>query len=101
VGSVWLAFLCRKTLIAKTNWLKKKIIFDLGTFFMKGQSMGTGQANVKAYNRQLRNLINKDRAKPSWIVSHELALDGQVSKSLSIQGRRIQIQRKDVMSQAG
>jgi glutathione-independent formaldehyde dehydrogenase len=52
-----------------------KIIFDLGTFFMKGQSMGTGQANVKAYNRQLRNLIHKDRAKPSWIVSHELALE--------------------------
>ena len=52
-----------------------KIAFDLGHFFEKGLSMGTGQANVKAYNRYLRNLIHKDRAKPSWIISHELALD--------------------------
>ena len=37
--------------------------------------MATGQANVKAYNRCLRDLIHVDRAKPSWIVSHELALD--------------------------
>jgi glutathione-independent formaldehyde dehydrogenase len=52
-----------------------KIAFDFGLFWQKGQSMGTGQANVKAYNRYLRNLIHKDRAKPSWIVSHELTLD--------------------------
>ena len=36
--------------------------------------MGTGQANVKAYNRQLSRLIEHDKVKPSWIVSHELAL---------------------------
>jgi hypothetical protein len=30
---------------------------------------------VKAYNRYLCELINKDRAKPSWIVSHELPLE--------------------------
>lgn len=52
-----------------------KIAFDFGLFWSKGQRMGTGQANVKAYNRYLRNLIHEDRAKPSWIVSHELALD--------------------------
>jgi glutathione-independent formaldehyde dehydrogenase len=52
-----------------------KIAFDLGNFFKKGQFMGTGQANVKAYNRYLRNLIHKDRAEPSWIISHELALE--------------------------
>jgi glutathione-independent formaldehyde dehydrogenase len=52
-----------------------KIIFDLGKFFERGQHMGTGQANVKAYNRYLRNLIHMDRAKPSWIVSHELGLE--------------------------
>jgi glutathione-independent formaldehyde dehydrogenase len=46
-----------------------------GAFFTKGQRMGTGQANVKAYNRYLMNLIHNGRAKPSWIVSHELALD--------------------------
>ncbi|MDB6121731.1 MAG: zinc-binding dehydrogenase family protein [Pedosphaera sp.] len=54
---------------------KGKIAFDFGKFFEKGQHMGTGQANVKAYNRYLRDLIHEDRAKPSWIVSHELPLD--------------------------
>lgn len=52
-----------------------KIVFDFGLLWSKGQHIGTGQANVKAYNRNLRNLIHKGRAKPSWIVSHELALD--------------------------
>lgn len=52
-----------------------KLAFDFGTFWSKGQSIGTGQANVKAYNRYLRNLIHKGRAHPGWIVSHELALD--------------------------
>jgi glutathione-independent formaldehyde dehydrogenase len=52
-----------------------KIAFDLGTFFEKGHHMGTGQANVKAYNRYLRNLIHAGRATPSWIVSHELGLN--------------------------
>ena len=28
-----------------------RFAFDFGTFFLKGQSMGTGQANVKQYNR--------------------------------------------------
>jgi threonine dehydrogenase-like Zn-dependent dehydrogenase len=36
--------------------------------------MGSGQANVKAYNRYLRDLIFAGRAKPSWIVSHEISL---------------------------
>ena len=35
----------------------------------------TGQANVKRYNRRLRDLIHAGRAKPSFIVSHELSLD--------------------------
>jgi glutathione-independent formaldehyde dehydrogenase len=52
-----------------------KIAFDLGTFFEKGQHMGTGQANVKAYNRYLCALIHEGRANPSWIVSHEIGLD--------------------------
>jgi hypothetical protein len=37
--------------------------------------MGSGQANVKAYNRHLSELIHTGRAKPSWIVSHELSLE--------------------------
>src|SRR6202000_1804270 len=52
-----------------------KIAFDRGKFFEKGKHMGTGQCNVKAYNRSLRNLIHTGRANPSWIISHELSLD--------------------------
>ena len=36
------------------SWRKTgKIAFDFGAFWLKGQQMGTGQANVKAYNRRL------------------------------------------------
>jgi glutathione-independent formaldehyde dehydrogenase len=51
-----------------------QIAFDLGEFFSKGLRMGSGQANVKAYNRELRNLIHAGRAKPSFIISHRLGL---------------------------
>jgi len=51
-----------------------QMAFDFGQFWFKGQRMGTGQANVKAYNRLLSRLIEKDKVKPSWIVSHELPL---------------------------
>lgn len=51
-----------------------QIAFDMGAFWFKGQKVGTGQANVKAYNRRLRDLIHEGRAKPSWIVSHDLPL---------------------------
>lgn len=54
---------------------KGQIAFDFGQFFTKGQRIGTGQANVKAYNRKLMNLIACGRASPSFIVSHELPLD--------------------------
>ena len=36
--------------------------------------MGTGQAPVKRYNRQLRDLILTGVAKPSFLVSHEVPL---------------------------
>ncbi len=52
-----------------------KFAIDFGTFFFKGQAMGTGQANVKQYNRQLRNLIHQGKLHPGQIVSHELTLD--------------------------
>jgi threonine dehydrogenase-like Zn-dependent dehydrogenase len=52
-----------------------QIAFDFGKFFEKGLHMGTGQTNVKAYNRYLAELIYNERAKPSWIVSHEIGLD--------------------------
>ena len=47
----------------------------IGRMFEKGQVMGTGQCNVKRYNRQLRDMIIAGRAKPSFVVSHELPLD--------------------------
>ncbi len=52
-----------------------KLAFDFGQFWVKGQHVATGQANVKAYNRKLCNLIAAGKAKPSWIISHELPLD--------------------------
>ena len=52
-----------------------KLAFDFGSFWIKGQKVATGQANVKAYNRKLCNLIEAGKAKPSWIISHELPLD--------------------------
>lgn len=48
--------------------------FSMGLFWMKGLTLGTGQANVKKYNRYLRDLIVAGRAIPSQIVSHELPL---------------------------
>ena len=52
-----------------------EIVFDWGMLWFKGQRVATGQCNVKAYNRQLRELIHLDKAKPSWIVSHTLPLE--------------------------
>ena len=37
--------------------------------------MGSGQTPVKAYNRMLGRLIAKGKARPSFLVSHELPLD--------------------------
>ncbi|MEV1007326.1 glutathione-independent formaldehyde dehydrogenase [Streptomyces sp. NPDC049881] len=52
-----------------------QLVFSMGRFFEKGLRMGTGQANVKSYNRQLRDLIVQGRATPSFVVSHRLPLD--------------------------
>ena len=52
-----------------------KLAFDFGQFWFKGQKVASGQSNVKAYNRKLCNLIEAGKAKPSWIISHELPLD--------------------------
>jgi threonine dehydrogenase-like Zn-dependent dehydrogenase len=41
----------------------------------QGLSLGTGQCNVKAYNRYLRDLIISGKAKPSFVVSHEIQID--------------------------
>jgi glutathione-independent formaldehyde dehydrogenase len=61
---------------SKDNLEKKgQIAFDIGKFFEKGLSMGSGQADVKRYNRHLSNLIHSGKAKPSFLVSHELRLE--------------------------
>ncbi len=60
---------------AKEKLAKRgQIAFDFGQFWFKGLSLGTGQCNVKAYNRPLSRLIERDKVKPSWIVSHQLPL---------------------------
>jgi glutathione-independent formaldehyde dehydrogenase len=51
-----------------------RIPFEYGTFFSRGQRMGTGQCPVMRYNRQLRDLIVAGRAAPSSLVSQELSL---------------------------
>jgi len=58
---------------------KGYISFPFGKLFEKGLTLGTGQCNVKAYNRYLRDLIIAGRAKPSFVVSHEISLDEAVA----------------------
>ncbi|HYF00337.1 MAG TPA: glutathione-independent formaldehyde dehydrogenase [Planctomycetota bacterium] len=57
--------------LAKTG----KYPFNFGLLWQKGLTVGTGQCDVKRYNRRLRDLIHAGRARPSFIVSHELPLD--------------------------
>ncbi len=51
-----------------------RISLDYGLSWFKGQMAGSGQCPVKKYNRRLRDLIAAGKAKPSWIISHELPL---------------------------
>ena len=48
---------------------------NFGRLFEKGLRLGTGQCNVKRYNAYLRDLIMAGKAKPSFVVSHEVPLD--------------------------
>ena len=48
---------------------------NFGKLFEKGLRLGTGQCNVKLYNAYLRDLITAGKAKPSFVVSHEVPLD--------------------------
>jgi len=52
-----------------------QLLVSIGKMFEKGQRMGTGQCNVKQYNRQLRDMITAGRARPSFVVSHEFPLE--------------------------
>ncbi|MGP3983352.1 glutathione-independent formaldehyde dehydrogenase [Streptomyces sp. KR80] len=51
------------------------LLVAIGRLFEKGLKLGTGQCNVKRYNRYLRDMIIEGRAKPSFVVSHELPLE--------------------------
>jgi glutathione-independent formaldehyde dehydrogenase len=51
-----------------------KIALDYGMHWFKGQTLGNVQASVKKYNCHLRELIAAGKAKPSWIISHEISL---------------------------
>ncbi len=52
-----------------------RIGIDFGKLFEKGQRFGTGQCDVKRYNRQLRDMIIEGRADPSFLVSHRVDLE--------------------------
>ncbi|KAI9725709.1 MAG: hypothetical protein M1828_002592 [Chrysothrix sp. TS-e1954] len=52
-----------------------QILLSFGKLFEKGLHLGTGQCNVKAYNRYLRDMIISGVAKPSFVVSHEIGID--------------------------
>ena len=51
------------------------LMVAIGKLFEKGLRVGTGQCNVKRYNRQLRDMIIAGRATPSFVVSNEVPLD--------------------------
>jgi glutathione-independent formaldehyde dehydrogenase len=54
-----------------------RIGFDCGTFFQKGQRIGTGQCPVKRYNTELRDLIiaGKAEARPAWKIPQRVAAE--------------------------
>jgi glutathione-independent formaldehyde dehydrogenase len=49
--------------------------FSIAEFFDKGITMGSGQAPVKKYNEDVRDLIVNGRAKPSKIISHRIPIE--------------------------
>ena len=57
------------------NAKKGALSISFGRLFEKGLRLGTGQCNVKRYNAYLRDLIIAGRAKPSFVVSHQVSLD--------------------------
>jgi len=49
--------------------------FPIAKVFEKGLTIGSGQAPVKKYNEQLRDLIVNGRARPGVIVSHHINIE--------------------------
>ena len=56
------------------NAKRGALSINFGRLFEKGLRLGTGQCNVKRYNAYLRDLIIAGKAKPSFVVSHEVPL---------------------------
>jgi glutathione-independent formaldehyde dehydrogenase len=52
-----------------------RLLIPFGKLFEKGLKMGTGQCDVKRYDRHLRDMIIAGRAKPSMVVSNIVPLD--------------------------
>ena len=48
---------------------------NFGRLFEKGLRLATGQCNVKRYNAYLRDMIGAGKAKPNFVVSHEVPLE--------------------------
>ena len=57
------------------NAKRGSLSINFGRLFEKGLRLATGQCNVKRYNAYLRDLIIAGKAKPSFVVSHEVPLD--------------------------
>jgi glutathione-independent formaldehyde dehydrogenase len=51
------------------------LLIPFGRLFEKGLKLGTGQCDVKRYNRYLRDMIIAGRAKPSFVVSNVVPLN--------------------------
>jgi threonine dehydrogenase-like Zn-dependent dehydrogenase len=58
-----------------SNSSQGMLLISFGKLFEKGLTIGTGQCNVKSYNRYLRDMIISGRAKPSFVVSHEIGIE--------------------------
>jgi len=54
---------------------KGYLVLPFAKLFFKGITLRPGLCDVKAYNRQLRDLIISGKAKPSFVISHNLSLD--------------------------
>ena len=57
------------------NAARGALLINFGRLFEKGLRLGTGKCNVKQYYAHLRDLITAGRAKPDFVVSHEVPLD--------------------------
>ena len=57
------------------NAKRGALSINFGRLFEKGLRLGTGQCNVKRYNAYLRDMIMAGKASPSFVVSHNVALE--------------------------